>query len=111
MAKTVKEWKAVGHYERLHNPEYDNKFSKPYTIVEVVERLVDVDEEIDGEIIKVTKVVKVDPRKEMAQYEAKTFKLSNIIAAGAVDTLKYGTVTGMLNDIDKTLDKITNISE
>lgn len=102
---TKKEWKVLSHAERMMNKDLGKTCKeaakKNY---EVSEALADVDIEIGGEVLKVTKTVKCDPRKEFAKYNVNDFKLSNIIRAGALDTLKYNTAAGA--DIDAALNNM-----
>lgn len=92
MAKNEKVWKVVSHFERLNNPERKCLCADAHYVYEESTIIADVQEEIDGRTVRVTKVIKVDPKERLGKYNPKDFDLTNVVAVGAVNTLKYAQV-------------------
>ena len=84
-----KEFKPVSHYERCHNSDYSSvqyvaKYNRPYKVHsrEQVTK--------DGYITSTMTYKTINPRDNFDGLDSRDFALENIIAVGAVDSLKEG---------------------
>lgn len=113
MSKTVKTGfvpRVVSHSEAIQNPALHNRrvkkgLTKPYA-VDGVEQVVE-----NGVIVKKSTVNTFDPVANMKGFKATDFALENIIAVGALDSLKessltIGTVSELSDSLEGTFDNI-----
>lgn len=102
--------KVTSHAEAVQNPSLHNRhvckgLDKPYGI-DGVEQVVE-----NGVIVKKSTVNTFDPVANMSGFKATDFALENIIAAGALDSLKeskltIGTTSELSDSLEGTIDNV-----
>ena len=100
--------KVTSHAEMMQNPALHNRhvnkgLTKPYGI-DGVEQVVE-----NGVIVKKSTVNTFDPVANMSGYKATDFALENIIAVGALESLKeskliIGTTSELSDSLEGTID-------
>lgn len=102
--------KVTSHAEAMQNPALHNRhvnkdLQKPY-------ELDDVEQEVmNGVVLKKSTIKTFDPVENMRGYKASDFALENIIAVGALESLKesklnYGSTSEISDNLEGTIDNI-----